>query len=186
MNRDHPFNPVAETLAEPSQPSRNGRETPGRRPLAERPRSDPFRHRLQGLTVQMATKCDWAERVRADDHCVPDAQLARPERDLSIEVQAEKLPRLTPSAELHSRNGGRAVTVVASSTATSEVDAPIEPVFTTVDRSLREHVAATRVSVGLPERVEDPVVLARIAALLTARTDLAEAGIAGSPQGVGV
>ena len=46
----------------------------------------------------MATTCDSAERVRADDHCVPDTQLARPKRDLTVEVQAEEPPRLTPSA----------------------------------------------------------------------------------------
>jgi hypothetical protein len=75
---------------------------------------------------------------------------------------------------------------MASSTISLKADAHVEPVASTVDRSLGEHVAATRVSVGLPERVEDPVVLARIAALLTARTDPAEAEIAGSLQGVRV
>ena len=74
----------------------------------------------------------------------------------------------------------------ASKTVSSKSEAHIEPVVSTVDRSLGEHVAATRVSVGLPERVEDPVVLARIAALITARTDPNEAEITGSLQGVQV
>ena len=74
----------------------------------------------------------------------------------------------------------------ASNTVSSKSNAHIEPVVSIVDRSLGEHVAATRVSVALPKRVEDPVVLARIAALLTTRTDPDEAEITGSLQGVQV
>ena len=77
------------------------------------------------------------------------------------------------------------MTVVASVTVSSEVDPPIED-FITTDRSLREHVAATRVSVGLPETVEDPIVLARIAALLKPTPDPSAIEIAGSRQGVRV
>ena len=41
-----PFQPSRRTRAEPSQPSRNGRETPGRRPLAEGLHSDASPSRI--------------------------------------------------------------------------------------------------------------------------------------------